>query len=94
MIKKLRFFFTLMLLFVGIGSALAETKMGTIEFGTTKSGKTSIDKASVTAKDNLENEWTIATTFSGQSSFRLFSDWRFQKTCQQHHLHHDLAKCS
>jgi|GEM_PF-4852709 len=72
MIKKLRFFFTLMLLCVGIGSALAETKTGTITFGT---NHTTVSKADMTVTDDLGNSWSIKTVFSeNKTSFTTKSD--------------------
>jgi hypothetical protein len=62
---------TLLLLVVGASSSFAETKTGTITFGSA-TGSANVNKASVTAKDNLDNEWTITT--AGTTSFTPKTD--------------------
>lgn len=44
------------------------TTTGTIAFGSA-SGSTPINSTSVTGDDSLDNEWTITTVFSGETSF-------------------------
>ena len=44
------------------------TTTGTIAFGSA-SGSTPINSTNVTGDDNLGNEWTITTVFSGETSF-------------------------
>lgn len=53
-----------LMLVLGASATWAETKTGTIVFGT---GNVKIDGANVTAKDNLGNTWTITT--AGTTSF-------------------------
>ena len=66
MIKKLRFFFTLMLLFVGIGSALAQT---TVTFDATSDKGTSLTEVS-------KGSVTITV---GQGALNNGTDYRFYK---------------
>ncbi len=68
--QKLRLFTSLLLLAVA-SAAWGET--GTITFGNGQNGTVSINSASVTGSDNLNNTWTITT--EGTTSFTPNADY-------------------
>lgn len=60
--------FSLFAAILFVGSMMAADVTGTINFGSA-SGSTAINATSVTGDDSQGNEWTIATTFGGETSF-------------------------
>lgn len=70
MIKKLRYLFTLMLLFVASVSWASEIT-GTIKFG---NNGTKINSTTVSGNDDLSNTWTI-TTVMNETSFTQSTDY-------------------
>lgn len=71
MMKPLRFFIMALLCAVA-NVAWGEPFTGTILFG---NNGTKINGTSVTGKDNLENVWTITTTFSNSTYFNQSTDY-------------------
>ena len=67
--RKLKLFFACLLMAVlSIGQVWGADITGTINFGNA-TGSTAVNSTSVTGDDSQENEWTITTTFGGQTSF-------------------------
>lgn len=72
-IFRLRAVMLVALLCAGFSGAWGETETGTITFGNGNNGTVSINKNSITAKDNLGNDWTITT--EGTYSFTPNGSW-------------------